>query len=322
MRRSACLIFNPVAGQRNPEIDLEIIRSILEPAIDLEIHITDPETDVGQLAKTAVEQGAEAILASGGDGTLSAAATPLIGTTIPLGVIPRGTANAFANATGIPTGIEAACQVILAGTTRTLDAARCNGKPMILKMDVGFEAETIEIADREAKNRLGNLAYILAALDQVKNLELFETRIETDDRVITVSAASVSVANAAPPTSILAQGPAQIIFDDGLLDLTILAPENVMHSFAIAYELFSSALAGAPTTRNGIGFLRDRRFLITTDSPQKVHVDGDLIGTTPVEVECIHRGLTVFAPLEAAQPIEHLEGLPDLVIEYKHPEGG
>ena len=55
------------------------------------------------------------IIASGGDGTVSAVTEALIGTDIKLGVISRGTANAFANAIGIPTAIEAACQNILAG---------------------------------------------------------------------------------------------------------------------------------------------------------------------------------------------------------------
>ena len=74
MKRSACLIFNPAAGQSNPEQDLALIREILEPAIDLDIRMTTPEIDGIQLAKEAVSRGVESIIASGGDGTLSAVA--------------------------------------------------------------------------------------------------------------------------------------------------------------------------------------------------------------------------------------------------------
>jgi diacylglycerol kinase family enzyme len=89
-----------------------------------------------------------------------------VGTNIPLGIISRGTANAFANALDIPNTIEAACENILGGLTRVVDAATCNGEmPMVLLAGVGFEAETVELADREMKNRWGMLAYILSELN-------------------------------------------------------------------------------------------------------------------------------------------------------------
>ena len=141
--RSACLIFNPVAGQSDPEQDLLTIQTLLEPEIDLDIRLTTPDVDAGQLAHEAVARGVHMIIASGGDGTLSAAAEALVGTNIPLGVISRGTANAFASALEIPDTIEAACQTILTGTMRVVDTARCNGKPMVLLAGVRFEAEMV-----------------------------------------------------------------------------------------------------------------------------------------------------------------------------------
>jgi diacylglycerol kinase family enzyme len=115
MSRSACLIFNPVAGQGDPELGLDQIRSILEPEIDAD-----------ELAHAAVRGCVEAIIASGGDGTLSAAAEAVVNTYIPFGIISRGTANAFAAALNIPDTIAAACQTILQGKTWTIDVAYCN----------------------------------------------------------------------------------------------------------------------------------------------------------------------------------------------------
>ncbi|MEQ9484044.1 MAG: diacylglycerol kinase family protein [Coleofasciculus sp. F4-SAH-05] len=117
MTRSACLIFNPVAGQNDPDKDLKKIVNILEPEIELDVQCTTPEKDAAQLTKTAVERGVQTIIASGGDGTLSAAAGALVETGIPLGIIPRGTANAIASALGIHDTIKAACQTILDGKT-------------------------------------------------------------------------------------------------------------------------------------------------------------------------------------------------------------
>jgi YegS/Rv2252/BmrU family lipid kinase len=321
MERSACLIFNPASGQGEPETELGIIRSILEPNMALEIRLTTPELDADILAKEAISQGAKAIIASGGDGTISAASGALINTDIPLGIISRGTANAFATALELPTTIEGACETIVNGFTRKVDGAYCNDKPMILLAGIGFEAETVDLANRDTKDRLGMLAYIFAGLQELRNLSTFETQIETEDKIIKVTAAAVTVANAAPATSILAQGPAGVIANDGLLDLTIVSPSSMTGAIAASYHLLRTALQGDASERQDIGYLRAKYFKVTTTPPQKVVIDGEIIGTTPIEVRCIPGGLTVFSPqFEPSQPIEKLEGLPNLVVEMKSSE--
>ncbi len=318
MTNNACLIFNPVAGQGNPEQDLDLIKSILKPEMALEIVMTTAETDIEQVVGEAIARGVNSVIASGGDGTLSAVAAALMKTNIPLGVIPRGTANAFANALNLPTTIGDACTAIVAGGTQIVDMASCNGLPMLQIAGIGFGAETIDSADRDSKNRLGMLAYILAGLDKLRDYEQFEVEIETEDKIITVSAAAVTIANAAPASSILAQGSAGVVFDDGLLDLTILAPATVLQAVATSYDLLSSTFRGTASQRQDVGFLRSKRFKVTTIPPQKVALDGEIIGTTPIEIECIPGGLTVFAPqVEKIQPLEKLEGLPNLKIDLK-----
>ncbi|MBO3462936.1 YegS/Rv2252/BmrU family lipid kinase [Aetokthonos hydrillicola Thurmond2011] len=318
MKRSACLIFNPVAGQSDSEQDLEKIQAILSPEIDLDIQLTTKEVGAKELAEAAVKRGVSAIIASGGDGTLSAAAGAVVGTDIPFGIISRGTANAFAAALEIPDTIEAACEVILQGGTRTIDAAYCNDLPMVLLTGIGFEAETVDKADREAKNRFGVLAYIIAGFQQLRSFETFDVEIETDDKIIKASAAAVTVANAAPPTSVLAQGPAAIIVDDGLLDLTIVAPANKAAAIAATFHLFQTASTGNSVERDDIGYMQAKKFKITTDPPQKVVVDGEIVGSTPVSIECIPAAFKIFVPtLQQDDPIEKLNGLPNLTIEPK-----
>lgn len=322
-RIDACLIFNPVAGQSDPEQDLAQIREILEAEINLDIRFTTEDKGADEIAKEAIAQGATKIIASGGDGTLSIAAAALVGTNIPLGVIPRGTANAFAAALEVPNTIEAACQTILGGVTRVVDAARCNNLPMVLLAGIGFEAETVKRADREAKNRFGILAYVMAGLQELRQMESFETEIETEDKIITVTAVAVTVANAAPPTSILAQGPAGVIFDDGLLDVTVVSPVSRAGAIAASYHLLQTALNENAVDREDIGYLRAKRVIVRTNPPQKVVLDGELIGNTPIDVECIPGGLTIFVPEEAAPPypVERLEGLPGLKVKSKPTAG-
>lgn len=315
MVRSACLIFNPVAGQGDPEQELQLIRSFLEPQLQLEICQTTEEVGAKELALQAVERQVEAVIASGGDGTLSAAAAALANTDIPFGVIPRGTANAFAHALCLPDTIEESCQTILAGLTKRIDVATCGKHIFLLSVGLGLEAEMVQGADRTAKDRFGVFAYVLSAIRQLKELQRFTVEMETEDKIIKVGATSITVANASPTTSILAQGPASIISDDGLLDVTIFAPTSVGQAIAASYHLLQSGMRGNPSNRQDIGYFRTKAIRIHADPPQKVVLDGEPFGETPIDIRCIPQALVLMVPEEKAEErLEKLQTLQDVVV--------
>ncbi|MGC1306430.1 MAG: methylglyoxal synthase [Phormidesmis sp.] len=302
--RIAHLIFNPISGQGNPNQDLKLIRQILEPQIQVNVVCTEPEMSPGEQAREAIAAGTDLVIASGGDGTVSAVAEAVMQTDIPLGVIPRGTANAFSVALGIPTNLRAACETILAGTTQQVDVATCNGAPMVLLAGIGFEAETVERASREMKNRLGILAYIFAGMQQLADQQSFEAELEIDGQISKFECGAITIANAAPPTSVMAQGFGEVVSDDGLLDVTIGLTPTEAQGFAARLQgmgaiadLFTAALAKRPTQNESILSLRVPTLKVTTTPPQKVVVDGEIIGTTPVDFQCISKGLTILAPI-------------------------
>jgi diacylglycerol kinase (ATP) len=306
--RVAHLIFNPVSGSGNSTQELALICKLLEPHLHLQVHQTTPEESAEELTQKAIATEPDMIIASGGDGTISAVAGVLIGTQIPLGVIPRGTANAFAVALGIPaalTPIRSACQVIINGNTRVVDAAYCNQKPMILLAGIGYEAETIDKASREMKEQWGALAYLIAGWQQLNEQELFAIEIEVDNEVYQMNSAAITIANAAPPTSVLAQGKGEVVFDDHLLDVTIATvnvnPQQLVNNpklraVATMINMLGSALVKTNPEHPDIYHFRTQRIKVTATPPQKLVVDGEVIGTTPVEIECIPDGLMVFVP--------------------------
>lgn len=294
----AHLIFNPVAGQGNAEQELELIRQLLQPHMSLHIHETTAATNPKELVQDALAQGADLVIASGGDGTISAVAGALIGTGIPLGIIPRGTANAFAVALGIPRllPVRNACQVILAGHTRKVDAARCNDIPMILLVGIGYEAEMVDLASRELKEQWGVMAYLMAGWQMLDEQDQFQAEIEAGGEVYELQASAITVANAAPPTSVLAQGAGAVIYDDGLLDVTIAAAETKVQAITTMLRMLGAALVRSGSQQQNVVHGRAKTIKINTVPPQKVVVDGEVIGTTPVKVECIPEGLIVLAP--------------------------
>ena len=295
----AHLIFNPVSGSGNGTQDLKFIKQMLEPHLHLEVHLTNPDSDPRRLAEQAIAQGADLIIASGGDGTVSAVAGAAIGTDVPLGIIPRGTANAFGMALGITQQINQmrrACEIILAGKTRTIDTGSCNGLPLILLAGIGYEAETVEKADREAKTRWGTFAYLMAGWQQLNEQQLFEAEIEIAGETRTFQAGAITVANAAPPTSVLAQGIGEVVVDDGLLDITIATVDNKIQAVTTMLSMLGAALIKTSTELDNIVHLRSPKVRICVQPSQKVVLDGEIIGNTPLEIECLPRSLTVFVP--------------------------
>ena len=301
-RREAYLIFNPVAGQGNPDRDLAMIRQILEPQVNLHTIFTQPDIDPVEQAKDVIatlqnDDEPGCIIASGGDGTVSAIAGITIETGIPLGIIPRGTANAFAMALGLPTNLKQACETIVAGNTHMVDAAYCNEIPMVLLAGVGFEAGMVSNANREFKDRFGALAYIFSAAQQFFAQEDFNAKIELDDQVLEFRTGAVTVANAAPPTSIMAQGFGEVIPNDGLLDVTIPVSNTLLEDITTSANLLVSALAKSQIEDTNLVCLRTNRLKLTTDPPQTLVVDGEILEANTIEFTCIPNGLTIFSPL-------------------------
>ncbi len=303
----AYLIFNPIAGQGNPNTDLALIKEVLEPQIMVNVTMTQPDLDPADQARDIIQHiqsknehdlGRSLIIASGGDGTVSAVAGATMNTGIPLGIIPRGTANAFSVGLGIPTNLRGACETILAGNTHIVDAARCNDVPMILLAGVGFEAGMADGATRQLKNELGNLAYVLSGVRQLASATPFTATLEIEGEVSTVTTTAITIANVAPSTSVLAQGMGEVIPDDGLLEVTISTSTTRLQGINAMASLMAAAAWGNPTQRDDITCLRTNRIKVTTDPPQKLVIDGEILEFNPMDFECLPQALTVFAPLK------------------------
>jgi len=305
--RMAYLIFNPVAGQGIPEEQLELIYAILEPQIALTVVMTKPDVDPAIQAKEIVDTikarpaSADAvlpmILASGGDGTVSAVAGATMGTGIPFGVIPRGTANAFSVALGIPTDVKAACYNILQGAMRVVDGAMVNDVPMILLAGIGFEAGMVENAPRSVKDVLGPVAYVLGGVKQFFAQEPFKCNLEIDGAKSELMVGAITVATVAPPTSILAQGFGEVIPDDGLLDVTIGATSGSrLEGLDSLARLLASAVVKEPTESDALICVRAKEIKISCDPKQKIVVDGEILEMDPITFSVLPGALNVVAP--------------------------
>ena len=293
--RSASLIFNPNSGARPPAEDLKVILEFLAAAA-IDVKVFECAESPGQSAREAVQTGPDIVLVAGGDGTVGAVASTLAHQPIPLGILPCGTANALAMALGIPRDLRKACEVVLTARPRVIDLARCNGRISSLLVAIGFEAKVVKELTAETKETWGPLAYYVEAFAQLPKRELFEAEIASDDGTVIMKAAAVTIANAAPPSSPLAQGCGEVVFDDGMLDVTIAGPETMMQTVETLAELVMAIVTRRPVESEFLKAIRTRRVKVNARPGQPVVLDGEDIGSTPIAAECLPRALTVLVP--------------------------
>ncbi|TGD74167.1 hypothetical protein E4634_08535 [Mangrovimicrobium sediminis] len=299
--RNACVIANPVAGGGKWERHRERVEEQLSQFYRLQIKTTTPETGASILAEEALAEGADLIIAGGGDGTLAEVASVLVGSETLFGILPLGTANALSHALFgnlsklVP--METALAALTHGRPVSIDTADCNGETMLLVAALGFEEQMISHADREEKNGLGQGAYLQGfwrALVDNATLEL-EVRFDDEDSQ-RISTSSMVIANASPATSILAQGGGLPDYRDGELDITWLKPgEGARQNLGSMLELMGSVDGDSVIHR------RASAVAVRVIEGQRRHVvDGEPRESGEVKVRVVPASLTVLVPAGSA----------------------
>src|SRR5919107_358211 len=104
--------------------------------------------DIGPAARRAVERGTSGLIAAGGDGTVNTLANVAIEADVPLGVLPQGTLNHFAKDLGMPTDLDGALAVVLAGHTRRVDVGEVCGRIFVNNSSLGVYPRIVRLRER------------------------------------------------------------------------------------------------------------------------------------------------------------------------------
>lgn len=304
IKNKAVLIANPVSGTKLWQQKKDMIINRLSAYYDLTVLTTSKDENGIVLAKQAMDDSPNLIIACGGDGTVAEVASVLVNTDCKLGIIPLGTANALAHVLmGIKSKlipVETACDLIIDGQTQHMDTAYCNGELMLLLAGIGFEQTMIEKADRESKNAVGQVAYLQGfwqALGQQKAQKLSVQLDDNEPQELCTN--SLIVANAAPFTTLLAQGSGQPDHNDGLLDVNWLTPnvDNSTNVFSIA-ELVLSSVTQAHLAINS-HHTNARRVVISAADEIKYVIDGEVKTASELVIEIEPNSLAVVCAEQA-----------------------
>jgi diacylglycerol kinase family enzyme len=129
----------------------EIGRLFRDARIDADIRETTPG-NIETSAREALQNHPQAVVAAGGDGTVSTVAAVLAGTSMPLGVLPLGALNHFARDVGVPGDLAAAVQLASAHRVRLVDAGCINNKTFINNASIGVYPSVVERRDQLRQN--------------------------------------------------------------------------------------------------------------------------------------------------------------------------
>jgi diacylglycerol kinase (ATP) len=293
------IVVNPFAGHEDAaRVRRRIGGAFAERDAAFDLVTTQYPGHATVLARDAVALGYRAVAACGGDGTLAECATGLAGTTTPLAILPRGTANQVAQNLGIPLGLEESIDVALNGRLTPIDLGRTGDRAFALVAGAGFDAAVMRAATRELKERWGFAAYIFAAVKEAMAATPRRFHITADGRHIEVDAISVMVANVGelcagwlPFRMPLAPRP-DSAWQDGMFDVIIIAPRNPQDVAAMLWNAAQRRL----TTSDRLIHFEAHSITIDADPPIAVQVDGDPGGMTPVSMAVMRGAMRVFVP--------------------------
>jgi diacylglycerol kinase family enzyme len=292
------LIYNPHAGKlvrTGAALLDEAHAALVSAGITVELWPTLGPRTASVLARKAVEEGCDLVVAAGGDGTINEVAEGLIGSSVPLAILPAGTANVLAMETGIPASLPQAAAGLEGCTPCRIAAGRVDasgGEPrhFLLMAGAGLDAHIVYHLDAALKSRTGKFAYWVGGF-KVIGRELPEFTVTVDGRAYTCSFALISrVRNYG--------GDLQIACKTSLLDDCF---EVVLFEGTKAYR-YLKYLAGVAARRlegmRGVSVLRSTAVELSCpgDSRIYVQIDGEFAGRLPARIELIRDALTVLLP--------------------------
>ena len=288
-RRRFLLIANPGAGRQG--------RRLLAPTI---VYLEQAGSTVTRglatgidaarraLADAASERAYDAVLVAGGDGTFRVAATALLGSDVPIGLIPLGTGNVLAHELDLPRTPYELARAFLDGPTVAVTSATANGAPFFLMAGAGFDGAVIARLDQGWKQRLGKAAYVPPVLRALSGpLPRLAVTIDGAQH----QASWAIVANARNYGGRFVLVPHTHVLDDGLHAVLFQARDRLNLTRQLL-ALAQGRLHAQPDVR----MLPCRQVSILAERDVPVEIDGDVSGTTPLDIAASAAVVRVIVP--------------------------
>lgn len=269
------VIINPAAGM--PRDRRRIGERVPEALRGEDVSVV-PEGDRAAMRRSVeagLDDGADLVVACGGDGTVHDVASLLIGTGVALGVVPIGSGNGFARGLGIGSSPGRAFAILREGEDRDLDVGYVNDEPFFCVAGLGFDAL---VGESFTKSRVrGFLPYLSIAARESLQYRPVEASLRFDDREIVAKVFLVTVANTNQFGSGAIIAP-EADPTDGLLDVVVIRNLNAVDVLLHSPKLFDGSIG----SHSRVEIYRCRALRILRSHLGPLHVDGEPMHSGPV----------------------------------------
>jgi len=288
------IVINPASGKDEsmlPTINV----AMKEAGIKWEASITHKAGDATESAKAAVKAGVDAVAVYGGDGAVMEVSSGLIGSDIPLIILPGGSTNVLANELGIPIDLKEACGLVGKAPLKykTVDVGQFDNRYFIVGISIGFGADMVKGADREAKNKNGIMAYFYSGIDALKRIKLANYHLKIDGNEFDVQGLMCVVANAGNMGFTKISLDKHIDISDGLLDVVIIRKVN----FNLLRHMLTTLIKRErPHNIELVQHWQGKEISITSSRKQVVQCDGEILEKMPSLIKVIPAAIQVLVP--------------------------
>ena len=293
--RRLAVVVNPRGGKRNGIRVLKRIRHVFDSAkIELEILVTERVGHATEIAKNLNRQRIDGICVVGGDGTFHGVVNGLMqqddSHSVPLGIIPAGTGNSLAQHLHCHDPIEAARHIV-AGLSQSLDVVQVTlpGHSIYCANIVGWGAVSDINCTAEKMRFLGPTRYTVAALWHILTPKVRRATLVLDDRTITDEFLFVIACNTKYTGAGMKLAPNAEI-DDGKIDVVVIRRISRWQMI----RLFMKVFDGSHVALSFIEFHQVRSFSIQSETADRMNLDGEMKGNSPMTATLLPSALSIF----------------------------
>lgn len=298
--RPVVVFLNSAAGGGRAGAYLPRIRRVFaSQEIEAQFVATNSATELETSARHAISQDQRVLFAMGGDGTFQALANAAFGSDVLLGIIPLGGGNDFAAALGVPSDPLKGTEAVLRGIPRFVDMVRvrtAEGRTRLYAGGggVGLDAEAARHSSGVYRHFPGRFRYIASALRALAGYKALGIRVdfsENDFPSLEAKALLAAVLNSPTYGGGLRLAPGAAV-DDKSLHVVLIEDLSWIGVLALLPRLIASGELRTSRVKRW----RTQRLRLTTDRPSVFHGDGEILGSTPVEIELAEKAVQVLAP--------------------------
>jgi diacylglycerol kinase family enzyme len=292
------VILNALAGapaQANDAMCQRLHNLFQQKGIHPSISLARDGGEVSRLAQQAVQEGYQTVVAGGGDGTINAVASVLVGTEAALGVLPLGTLNHFAKDLGLPLDLESAVHTMSEGCTVPVDVGEVNGHVFLNNSSLGLYPRIVRHRKKQ-QERLGRgkwPAFLWAALMMVRRYPFLHVRLCVEGQELVRQTPFVFIGNNAYQLDLFNIG-ARVCLDAGALSLYVAHRTGRLGLLILALR----ALIGRLRSTKDFDTLCIKEVSIETRSTRLlVATDGEVrVMETPLHYQIRPGALRVIVP--------------------------